>query len=61
VSNSFSLRAISAFIMLALKGPVVTVCLASIKGPVVTELTTITYAAIMLKERLCDVIMVISQ
>jgi len=32
-----------------------------LKGPVVTELTTIIYARLMLKERLCDVIMGILQ
>jgi len=33
----------------------------ALKGPVVTELTTIIYVTLMLKERLCDVIMVILQ
>jgi len=31
----------------------------ALKGPVVTDLTTIIYATLMLEERLCDVIMVI--
>jgi len=30
----------------------------ALKGPVVTELTTIIYATLMLKQRLCDVILV---
>jgi len=32
-----------------------------LKGPVVTELTTIIYATLKLKERICDVIMVMLQ
>jgi len=32
-----------------------------LKGPIVTELTTSIYATLMLKERLCDVIMVMLQ
>jgi len=30
----------------------------ALKGPVVTELTTIIYVTLMLKEHLCDVIIV---
>jgi len=33
----------------------------TLKGPVVTELTAIIYATPMLKQRLCDVIMGMSQ
>jgi len=33
----------------------------ALKGQVVTELTIVIYATLMLKERLCDVIMVVLQ
>jgi len=33
----------------------------ALKGPVATELTTIVYATLMRKERLCDVIVVVLQ
>jgi len=33
-------------------------CMVAIKAPVVTELTTIIYPRLMLKQRLCDLIIV---
>ena len=47
-------------IMVALKEPVGT-CRVALKGPLSIELTTIIYATLMLKQHLCDVLMVMLQ